>query len=50
MRSGWIDLPPLGRGLGALAPLARMLEFANLVNVLAAHGNVAFSSKWSEQL
>jgi len=41
-----IDLAPLGRSLCALPSLAGMLEFANLVNVVvAAHGNVAFSSK-----
>ena len=46
VRGGRIDLPALGRRLGAPASLARMLECADLVNVVvAAHGNVAFSSK-----
>src|SRR3954465_12776181 len=44
VRGGGIDLPSLGRGLGALPSLAGMFELANLVNVVvAAHGDVAFS-------
>ncbi len=46
VRGGGIDLTALGRGLGAPAPLARMFEVSDFVNVVvAAHGNVAFSSK-----